>query len=98
MPQIPDLTDPRYRDEVGWFLHHEKYGRDIFGGSYDAERAAHSRLLLEWVLRFTERDAKWLCDKTVVSVGCGCHWRPCRISRCAESRHRSAALRLPETR
>src|SRR5262245_13709252 len=72
MPQIPDLTDPRYRDEVGWFLHHEKYGRDTFGGSYDAERVAYSRLLLEWVLRFTERDAEWLSDKTVVSVGCGC--------------------------
>lgn len=72
MPQIPDLTHPRYRDEVGWFLHHEKYGRDKFGGSYDAERVAYSRLLLEEVLRLAGRDTKWLADKTVVSVGCGC--------------------------
>lgn len=72
MPQLPDLTDPRYRDEVGWFLHHAKHHRDKFGGSYDAERLAYSRLLLEEVLRFAERDAKWLSDKTVVSIGCGC--------------------------
>jgi SAM-dependent methyltransferase len=72
MAQIPDLTNPRYRDEVGWFLYHEKYGREKFGGSYDAERVAYSRLLLEDVLRFAERNTKWLADKTVVSVGCGC--------------------------
>jgi SAM-dependent methyltransferase len=72
MPQIPDLTHPRYRDEVGWFLHHEKYHRHWFGGSYDDERIAYSRLLLEEVLRYAERDTKWLADKTVVSIGCGC--------------------------
>jgi SAM-dependent methyltransferase len=69
---IPDLTNPRYLDEVGWFLYHEKYGREKYGGSYDAERVANSRLLLEEVLRFAERDTKWLADKTVVSIGCGC--------------------------
>lgn len=72
MPYIPDLNDPRYRDEVGWFLHHEKYGRDRFGGPYDAERIAYSRLLLEELLRFIERDIPWLADKAVVSIGCGC--------------------------
>jgi SAM-dependent methyltransferase len=72
MPEIPDLTDPRYRDEVGWFLYHERYGREIFGGSYDEERIAYSRLLLEKVLSSINRDLKWLSDKTVVSVGCGC--------------------------
>lgn len=50
----------------------KKYGRNIFGGSYDDERVAYSRLLLEEVLRFAERDSKWLADKTVVSIGCGC--------------------------
>jgi len=49
MPFIPDLADPRYLDEVGSFLYHEKYGRNIFGGSYDAERRAYSRRLLEEV-------------------------------------------------
>jgi SAM-dependent methyltransferase len=72
MPHIPELTDPRYRDEVGWFLYHEKYGRDKFGGSYDEERVAYSHLLLEEVLRFVERDTSWLADKTVISIGCGC--------------------------
>jgi SAM-dependent methyltransferase len=72
MPQIPDLTDPRYLDEVGWFLYHEKHGRDQFGDSYHAERIAYSRLLLDEVLRFLERDTKWLENKTVVTIGCGC--------------------------
>jgi len=72
MPQIPDFTDPRYLDEIGWFLYHEAHGRDKFGGSYDAERIAYSRLLLEEVLRFLERETKWLESKTVVSIGCGC--------------------------
>ena len=39
MTEIPDLNDPRYLDEIGWFLYHEKYGRARFGGSYDAEFA-----------------------------------------------------------
>ena len=72
MSQIPDLTDPRYRDEVGWFLYHEKYGRDEFGGSYNDERRAYSRLLLKEVLHLAGRDIDWLADKTVVSIGCGC--------------------------
>lgn len=72
MPFIPDLTDPRYVDEVGWFLYHEKYGRDEFGGSYDAERRAYSRLLLEEVAKYLKQEPTWLEDKTVVSIGCGC--------------------------
>jgi SAM-dependent methyltransferase len=72
MAQIPDFADPRYLDEVGWFLYHEKHGRDKFGGTYDAERLAYSRLLLEEVLSYIERDQNWLSDKTIVSIGCGC--------------------------
>ena len=72
MPQLPDLTDPRYLDEVGWFLYHEKHRRDNFGGSYDAERVAYSRLLLDEVLGYLDRGAKWVDGKTVVSIGCGC--------------------------
>jgi SAM-dependent methyltransferase len=72
MPTIPDLTDPRYLDEVGWFLYHEKYRRDLFGGSYDAERLAYSRLLLREVLGYVGRDARWTESKTIVSLGCGC--------------------------
>jgi ubiquinone/menaquinone biosynthesis C-methylase UbiE len=72
MPKIPDLTDPRYLDEVGWFLYHEKYERDKFGGSYDNERLSYSRLLLEEVLKYMGRDERWLEGKTVVSIGCGC--------------------------
>ena len=72
MPRIPDLSDPRYLDEVGWFLYHEKYRRDRFGGSYDAERIAYSRLLRDEVLGYLGRPATWLEERTAVSIGCGC--------------------------
>jgi SAM-dependent methyltransferase len=72
MPELPDLTDPRYLDEVGWFLYHEKYRRDTFGGSYDTERLANSRLLRDEVAAYLGRDARWFEDKTVVTIGCGC--------------------------
>ena len=72
MPFLPDLTDPRYLDEVGWFLYHEKYGRSQFGGSYDEERLAYSRLLCDEVLSYCDHEEPWLRDKTVVSIGCGC--------------------------
>jgi SAM-dependent methyltransferase len=72
MAETPDLTDPRYLDEVGWFLYHEKHRRDEFGGSYDGERRAYSRLFLNEVARYLGQDTQWFADKTVVSVGCGC--------------------------
>lgn len=72
MPQIPDLMDPRYLDEIGWFLYHEKYRRATFGGSYDSERLAYSRLLLEEVVSFLDQQPAWMEGKTVVSIGCGC--------------------------
>jgi SAM-dependent methyltransferase len=72
MPDIPDLTDARYLDEIGWFLYYEKYRRDQFGGSYDAERLAYSRLLLAEVAGHLGRDVSWVEGKTVVSLGCGC--------------------------
>jgi SAM-dependent methyltransferase len=72
MSQIPDLTDPRYLDEIGWFLYHEKYRRGQFGGSYDAERLAYSRLLRDEVAGYLNTDVGWLEGKTVVSIGCGC--------------------------
>jgi SAM-dependent methyltransferase len=70
MPQIPDLTDARYLDEIGWFLYHEKYARDKFGGSYDRERLAYSRMLLEEITGYLGQDA--IEGKTVVTIGCGC--------------------------
>ena len=72
MTRIPNFADPRYLDEVGWFLYHEKYRRDQFGGSYDTERLAYSGLLLNEVADYLERDVGWFQDKTVVSIGCGC--------------------------
>jgi ubiquinone/menaquinone biosynthesis C-methylase UbiE len=72
MPQIPDLTDPRYLDEIGWFLYHEKYCRSQFGGSYYDERVAYSRLLRDEVARYLDTEASWLERKTVVSIGSGC--------------------------
>ncbi|MGH8056434.1 MAG: class I SAM-dependent methyltransferase [Candidatus Entotheonellia bacterium] len=72
MPHVPDLSDPRYRDEVGWFLYYEKHGRDQYGGSYDDERLANSRALLDEVLGHCGQAQAWLHDKTVISIGCGC--------------------------
>jgi SAM-dependent methyltransferase len=72
MLRIPDLADPRYLDEVGWFLYHERYERHQFGGSYDDERRQYSHLLLEEVLGYCGQDQVWLADKAVVSVGSGC--------------------------
>ena len=72
MPFLPNLTDPRYLDEIGWFLYHEKYRRDQFGGTYDEERLAYSRLLRDEVLGYCGEDEQWLRDKTVVTIGCGC--------------------------
>lgn len=72
MPHIPDLSDPRYLDEIGWFLYHEKYRRDQFGGSYDSERIQYSRLLLEEITGILGWDASALEGKTVVTIGCGC--------------------------
>jgi SAM-dependent methyltransferase len=70
--RIADLSDPRYLDEVGWFLYHEKHRRDEFGGSYGAERLAYSRMLLSEVAAFLNLDASWFRNKTVVSLGSGC--------------------------
>jgi SAM-dependent methyltransferase len=72
MPHIPDLTDPRYLDEVGWFLYHERYERDRFGGSYDAERLAYSRLLRDEVASYLGQGPGWFEGKTIVSIGSGC--------------------------
>jgi SAM-dependent methyltransferase len=72
MPYIPDFADPRYLDEVGWFLWHEKFERDQFGGSYDEERLAYSQSFMDEVLSYCGRDQQWLEDKTVLSIGCGC--------------------------
>jgi SAM-dependent methyltransferase len=72
MPYIPDFAEPRYLDEAGWFLWHEKYGRDRFGGSYDEERLAYSQSFMDEVLSYCGRDQPWLADKTVLSIGCGC--------------------------
>ena len=72
MPELPDLGDPRYLDELGWFVHYAERRRDEYGASYDEERLANSRLLLEEVLQLCGRDADWLARSTVVSIGSGC--------------------------
>ena len=76
MPQIPDLTDPRYLHEVGWFLYYEKYRRYYENSnrsdSFEEERLEWSLNLLNEVLRYCDQDQHWLEDKTVVSIGCGC--------------------------
>ena len=72
MFHIPDFDDARYLNEVGWFLYREKYGHNHFTGSYAKERLLWSQMLLEEFLHCYEKDRKWVEDKTVVSIGCGC--------------------------
>ena len=72
MPELPDLSDPRYLDEVGWFLYHERYERDQFEGSFDDERLAYSRVLFDHLLGFCELDESFFADRTVAVIGCGC--------------------------
>jgi hypothetical protein len=72
MPFIPDFPEPRYLNEVGWFLYREQYGDNHFGGSYADERLVSSKMLLDEVLAYCGRERIWLKDKTVVSIGCGC--------------------------
>ena len=70
MPDLPDLEDPRYRDEVGYFIAYEKYY--FAPGEYPEARRQYSRTFLREVLDRCERDEEWLRDRTVVSIGCGC--------------------------
>jgi SAM-dependent methyltransferase len=71
-PKLPDLTNPRYLHEVGWFLLQEKH-KDIYqGGGYEAYRPDHSRMLLDEVLTLLEQPEGWLADKVIVAVGSGC--------------------------
>jgi SAM-dependent methyltransferase len=72
MTRIPDFADPRYLDEVGWFLFHAKYEREDFGGSYDEERLAYSQSFMDEVLSYCGQDQPWLHNRTVLSIGCGC--------------------------
>ncbi len=72
MPFIPDFSDLRYLNEVGWFLYREKYGYNHFTRSYAEERLVWSQMFLDEVLALCGRVPHWLNDKTVVSIGCGC--------------------------
>lgn len=72
MPEIPDFSDPRYLNEVGWFLYREKYGYNHHTGSYAAERHVWSEMLLDEVASLAGKDRDWIRDKAVLTVGCGC--------------------------
>ena len=70
MPELPDLADPRFRDEIGYFIAYERYY--FAPGEYPEARRSYSRTLLNEVLARCGVDEAWLRDKVVVSVGCGC--------------------------
>ena len=71
-PKLPDLTDPRYLHEVGWFLLQQKHVEVYQGGGYEAYRPQHSALLKDELLGLVDRTEEWLSDKAVVAVGSGC--------------------------
>jgi ubiquinone/menaquinone biosynthesis C-methylase UbiE len=72
MVRIPDFDDPRYLNEVGWFLYREKYGYNHYTGSFAKERLVWSQMLLDEFLDCCGKDHKWVKEKTVVTIGCGC--------------------------
>lgn len=72
MPQLPDFSDPRYLDEVGWFLSFEKYAYENTGRSYAKDRMNWSELFLADLLSACNQGGDWIRDKAVVSIGCGC--------------------------
>lgn len=72
MPEIPDFSEPRYLNEVGWFLYHVKNAYNYDVAAYACERKASSRLLLDEVTALARKDPGWIGDKTVLTVGCGC--------------------------
>lgn len=79
MPELPDLKDPRYRDEIGYFIAYERYY--FAPGEYEEARRDYSRTLLREVLDRIQKDEAWLRDKVVASIGCGCsgdllEWHP----------------------
>ena len=69
---LPDLSDPRYLHEVGWFLLQQKHQEAYQGGGYEAYRPQHSALLKDEVLGLLGQPEEWLADKVVVAVGSGC--------------------------
>jgi SAM-dependent methyltransferase len=71
MPEFPDLDDPRYLDELGWFISHE-HNLSFSEYTYERERRESSEMLLEEIMEFCGVERTWLADKTVMSVGCGC--------------------------
>jgi SAM-dependent methyltransferase len=72
VPELPDLSDPRYLDEIGWFLYHDRYERDQFEGSFDDERLAYSKVLYDHILGFCGVDDAFFAERTVAVIGCGC--------------------------
>jgi SAM-dependent methyltransferase len=72
MLELSDFSDPRYLNEVGWFLYYVKqtYKNDI--AAYSEERKISSQMLLEEVTTLARKDLSWISDKTVLSIGCGC--------------------------
>jgi SAM-dependent methyltransferase len=72
VPELPDLSDPRYLDEVGWFLHYKHKRRYEYGKPYDDERLENSRVLLEDIPAFCGISEDALRESTVLTIGCGC--------------------------
>ena len=72
MPIFPDFTDPRYLDEVGWFLSREKYEYELTDRSYAADRMLWSGMFLDDFLTASQLSEDWIRSRSVVSIGSGC--------------------------
>jgi SAM-dependent methyltransferase len=70
VPELPDLYEPRYRDEIGYFIAYEKYhwGTE----AYPEARRTYSQTLMREVLEHLGKEEEWLRSQVVASIGCGC--------------------------
>ena len=68
---IERMSEPRFLDEVGYFLYYEKEMRWDFP-DYNEERRVYSRYHLQEVLEIAAEPAEWIRDKRVINIGAGC--------------------------
>ena len=98
MPELPDLSDPRYLDELGWFVHYAERRRDEYGASYDEERLANSRLLLQEVLELCWARRGLARAEHGPQRRQRLHGRPRGVARRREGLRRPTAVRVPAAR
>jgi hypothetical protein len=85
--RLPDLSDPHYLHEVGWFLLQQKH-KDLYdGGGYEAYRPEHSDIIKDEMLTLLGESEKWRVLKPE-----GPSLSQCRSRRQADTRRTESLL------